>query len=97
MAVGSSIRRQFEFVQNVWVTNTCFNRLHGEDDPVVGPRAPAFFGAGSGQHGAQGSPFTLPAFPLRRVVPGLPRFVTTRGGEYFFVPSCRALRFLAAL
>ena len=29
------------------------------------------------------------------VVTGLPRFVTVRGGAYFFLPSLRALRYLA--
>lgn len=97
ITVGSSIRRQFEFVQNLWMTNTCFNGLHGEDDPVVGPRAPQFFGDCSGKHGQQLSPFTLPGVPVRTVVPDLPRFVTTRGGDYFFLPSRRALRFLSTL
>jgi hypothetical protein len=28
---------------------------------------------------------------------GLPRFVTVRGGAYFFLPSIRAIKFLAQM
>ena len=97
ITVGASIRRQFEFVQNLWVTNTTFRGLNGEDDPMIGPRCPAFFGDSKGSHAAQRSPFSLQAHPIRRVVPALPRFVTMRGGDYFFLPSRPALRFLASL
>ena len=40
--------------------------------------------------------FTLPrdGGPARRVT-GLPQFVTVRGGAYFFLPSLRALRYVA--
>ncbi len=58
ITVGASIRRQFEFVQNLWVTNTTFRGLNGEDDPVVGPRCPAFFGSGKSTHAEQTSPFS---------------------------------------
>jgi deferrochelatase/peroxidase EfeB len=97
ITVGSSVRRQFEFVQNLWLTSTCFNGLHGEDDPVAGPRAPHYFDEGGQAHGTQTSPFSIPTYPVRRTVHALPRFVTTRGGDYFFLPGTRALRFLAAL
>jgi hypothetical protein len=36
ITVGSSVRRQSELVQNLWLTSTCFNGLQGEDDPVAG-------------------------------------------------------------
>jgi hypothetical protein len=32
---------------------------------------------------------------VRRRVSGLPRFVTVRGGAYFFLPGLRALRYFA--
>ena len=41
--------------------------------------------------------FTIPQQPIRRRVQGLPAFVVTRGGEYFFAPGLRALRWLADL
>lgn len=39
--------------------------------------------------------FTIPQRPIRRRLTGLPAFVVTRGGEYFFVPGLNALRWLA--
>jgi hypothetical protein len=39
--------------------------------------------------------FTIPRKPFRRRVKGLPRFVITRGGEYFFIPGIRALQWIA--
>lgn len=39
--------------------------------------------------------FTIPQHPIRRRLHGVERFVITRGGEYFFLPSLSALRWLA--
>ncbi|MER7685927.1 hypothetical protein [Streptomyces sp. NPDC097610] len=39
--------------------------------------------------------FTIPQYPVRRRLHGVERFVITRGGEYFFLPSLSALRWLA--
>jgi ABC transporter len=39
--------------------------------------------------------FTIPRKPFRRRVKGLPRFVTTRAGEYCFIPGIRTLRWIA--
>ncbi|WP_256339591.1 MULTISPECIES: hypothetical protein [unclassified Streptomyces] len=41
--------------------------------------------------------YTIPEHPVRRRLHGVERFVTTRGGEYFFLPSISALRWLADL
>lgn len=41
-------------------------------------------------------PFTLPADPLRRIA-DVETFVRLVGGEYFFLPSLRALRYLGGL
>ncbi len=35
--------------------------------------------------------------PVRRRLAGLQRFVTVRGGEYFFLPSMTAIAWLASL
>jgi hypothetical protein len=40
---------------------------------------------------------TIPARPLRLRTSALPRFVTVKAGAYFFMPSLRALQFLARL
>jgi hypothetical protein len=38
---------------------------------------------------------TIPHRPIRKKIKGLPAFTTVRGGAYFFLPSLKALRFLA--
>jgi deferrochelatase/peroxidase EfeB len=87
--LNANISRQFEFVQNAWLAGTKFSGLHAESDPIVGSREPI-----PGCPATDG--FTLPregGVPGR--VHGLPRFVTVRGGAYFFLPGLRALRFIA--
>lgn len=90
VCLNANILRQFEFLQNAWIASTKFAGLTGESDPLLGNRQPI-----------PGCPvtsnFTIPGDAgLRRRVPGLPQFVTVRGGAYFFMPSLRALRFFAA-
>jgi Dyp-type peroxidase family len=90
VCLNANITRQFEFLQNSWVMGTKFAGLSGESDPLLGNRLPL-----------PGCPvtsnFTQPADgSMRRRVEGLPRFVTVRGGAYFFLPSLRALRYFAA-
>lgn len=82
--VGSRLGRQFEFVQREWIRDSRFFGTGGDRDPIVGPSD----GEGS---------FTIPKEPIRRRLHGLPRFVVTRGGEYFFAPGLRALRWLSEL
>ena len=82
--VGSRLDRQFEFVQTEWLKDSRFFGESGESDPIAGP------------HDGTGS-FTIPQQPIRRRVKGLPQFVVTRGGEYFFAPGLRALRWLSEL
>ncbi|HYL65295.1 MAG TPA: Dyp-type peroxidase [Candidatus Methylomirabilis sp.] len=83
--VGARLDRQFEFIQSEWVNKgQFFDGPLGDKDPIVGEND------GSGR-------FTIPQEPIRRRLQGLPAFVVTRGGEYFFGPGLRALRWLAAL
>jgi Dyp-type peroxidase family len=83
IALAGSIERQFEFVQQNWINDPGFAGLSAERDPLVG--APG----GSGV-------FTIPGNPLTRHVRGGHAFVTTRGGEYFFLPAIHALEQLAS-
>ena len=82
--VGSRLDRQFEFVQSEWINDSRFFGEDGQSDPITGP------------HNGGGS-FTIPKQPIRRRLKGLPQFVVTRGGEYFFAPGLRALRWLSEL
>ena len=82
IALCGNLARQFEFIQGTWVISPKFDGLYESDDPLLGTRA-------------QGGDFVVPDRPVRRRYPGLPRFVTVRGGGYFFLPGIRALRYLA--
>ena len=85
ICLNSDIERQFEFVQQTWINNPVFGGLDGEVDPLVGdlPKGDCIF--------------TVQDQPLRTRVHGLSRFVTVKGGAYFFLPSIRALNYLASL
>jgi deferrochelatase/peroxidase EfeB len=82
MCLNGDIERQFEFVQQTWLASPSFHGLTGEQDPIVGD-------------GTSTTGFTIPSRdgPLR--LQPFPRFVTTLGGGYFFVPGKRLLAFLA--
>jgi deferrochelatase/peroxidase EfeB len=89
ICLNANISRQFEFLQSAWIANTKFSGTTGESDPLLGNRK-----------SIPGCPvtgnFTIPGDgTLRRRVHDLPQFVTVRGGAYFFLPSLRALRYLA--
>jgi Dyp-type peroxidase family len=82
--VGAHLKRQFEFVQSEWINGGDFLGLGDAKDPVAG--------SATGDGG-----FTIPRRPIPRRVKGLARFVVMRGGEYCFMPSLRALRWLSEL
>jgi Dyp-type peroxidase family len=89
ICVNGNLSRQFEFVQQTWMNNQKFDGLYDDADPVAGNPDPH-------EQGQLGT-FTVQAEPVRRRVTGIPRFVTTRGGAYFFLPGVRALRYLSTL
>jgi deferrochelatase/peroxidase EfeB len=87
----ANIARQFEFVQNAWLMSTKFNGLTEESDPLVGNRVAV------GDCPVTGK-FSIPREgKLARRLNGVPQFVIVRGGGYFFLPSLRALRYIAKL
>ncbi|HEX2514909.1 MAG TPA: hypothetical protein VH257_09420, partial [Chloroflexota bacterium] len=83
ICMQASISRQFEFVQSQWLNDGDVFRLGDDKDALAGDHG------GTGKMTIQGCP--------PRFVSALPRLVTVRGGEYFFLPSMRALRGLAGL
>jgi Dyp-type peroxidase family len=70
-----------EFLQQEWINNGNFFGLGDERDPNVGLQE-------------DGATFTIPRTPVRRRVHGIETFNVLRGGEYFFLPSLSALRWL---
>jgi len=88
--LNADLGRQFEFVQHTWINSPKFAGLHGDADPLIGDHHPETSAR------AIEATFTAPATPARLRATGIRRFVTVRGGAYFFLPSMRALRHLAA-
>jgi Dyp-type peroxidase family len=82
--VGAHIGRQFEFVQSEWINDGIFFGGAHDKDPITGSNG-------------DGGAFTLPRKPIRKRFQGIPNFVVTRGGEYCFMPSLSALRWLTEL
>jgi Dyp-type peroxidase family len=91
VAINANIGRQFEFVQQTWLNNPKFGDLYDSRDPIAGANHEPEAGLNPGDFTA-----VIAARPFRRRVSGIPRFVQTRGGGYFFLPGLKALRFLAA-
>ena len=82
--IGADLVRQFEFLKSVWANDGNFTGLNTEKDPLAGDNDGT-------------ATFTIPIRPVRRRLQRLPRFVTTTGGEYLFMPGIRALNWLAEL
>lgn len=85
ICLNADIQRQFEFIQQTWLNNTKFNGLFDEKDVLLGDNDD-----GQGR-------LSIPAEPVRMRLTGIKRFVRVRGGEYYFMPGIRALRFLSGL
>jgi len=82
--ISAKAMATMEFLQQEWINNGNFMSLGDERDPNVGL-----------QEG--GAIFTIPREPVRRRVHGIETFNVLRGGEYFFMPSLSALRWLGNL
>ena len=89
MCLNANISGQFEFVQHTWVNYPHFDRLYHDPDPIIGV-------VGNPPPGLE-QDFTVQGCPVHRRVHGLPRFVTIRGGAYFFLPSITAIKYLATI
>jgi Dyp-type peroxidase family len=73
-----------EFLQQEWINDGNFIGAGNERDPIIGLQD-------------EEATFTIPKRPVRRRVHGIQTFNVLRGGEYFFVPSLSALRWLSEL
>lgn len=86
LCLNASLARQFEFIQGAWLTSPTFGGLSQEGDPLLGNRCPFPDNRRTDlfrYHDEQGIP---------RIAQGIPRFVTVRGGAYFFLPSIAGLK-----
>jgi Dyp-type peroxidase family len=82
--ISAKAMATLEFLQQEWINNGNFMSLGEERDPNVGLQEP-------------GATFTIPESPVRRRIHGIETFNVLRGGEYFFLPSLSALRWLGEL
>jgi len=71
-----------EFLQQEWINDGNFIDAGNERDPIVGLQE-------------EGATFTIPKEPVRRRLHSIQTFNVLRGGEYFFMPSLSALKWLA--
>jgi len=97
MCLQASIARQFEFVQSEWFNAGNSFGLGADQDLMLGPQdgsPPDAPGAGNGS-AEDKMKMTVPGRPPFFVGP-LSRVVSTRGGEYFFVPGINGLGYLSA-
>jgi Dyp-type peroxidase family len=88
VCLNADIEEQFEFVQQRWLNDPTFvNGYADEVDPVIGR--------------GRGGRFVVPGRVVAQLIDApannLKRFVTVRGGEYFFLPSGPALDYLARI
>jgi deferrochelatase/peroxidase EfeB len=85
--IGANLGAQFEAMSCDWLNLGLQDpRITGSNDPLLGANDPAT------------SWFDIPLKSGGTVrLRGLPRFVTTRGGAYTFLPSLPAIRFLGSL
>ncbi|CCO47610.1 putative Peroxidase [Vibrio nigripulchritudo SOn1] len=92
MALNADIERQFEFVQQQWMNYGNDFKLSNEKDPIIGNMSDKPGVSADGTMSIQGDKNTgkKPFFCSH-----IPRFVETRGGDYFFIPSLTALRMIA--
>jgi Dyp-type peroxidase family len=86
LGFNASIARQFEFIQQNWINFGDAAGQGNDKDPLLGSHDGTGRMLIPGDERSERRPF---------ICTELPRFVTVRGGEYFFVPSLTALRVIA--
>jgi Dyp-type peroxidase family len=73
-----------EFLQKEWINDGNFIGVGDERDPIIGRQE-------------EDAVYTIPQAPVRRRLHGIETSNVLRGGEYFFMPSLSALRWIANL
>jgi Dyp-type peroxidase family len=82
--ISAKAMATIEFLQQEWINDGNFIGAGNERDPIIGLQQ-------------DGATFTIPKEPVRRRVHGIETFSVLRGGEYFFMPSLSALRWIGNL
>ena len=82
--ISAKAMATIEFLQGEWVNDGNFIGVGDERDPIIGLQE-------------EGATFTIPREPVRRRLHSIETFNVLRGGEYFFMPSLSALKWLGEL
>ena len=82
--ISAKAMATIEFLQQEWINDGDFIGVGSERDPIIGLQG-------------EGAIFTIPREPVRRRIHGIDTFNVLRGGEYMFMPSLSALKWLADL
>ncbi len=82
--ISAKAMATMEFLQREWINGGNFTGLSEERDPIVGLQE-------------ESATYTIPKAPVRRRIHGIHTFNVLRGGEYMFMPSLSALKWLADL
>lgn len=82
--ISAKAMATIEFLQQEWINDGEFIGVGDERDPIVGLQE-------------EGATFTIPQEPVRRRIHNIHAFNVLRGGEYFFMPSLSALKWLGEL
>jgi len=79
--ISAKAMATIEFLQQEWINDGDFIGVSNERDPIIGLQG-------------DGATFTIPKEPVRHRVHGIETFNVLRGGEYFFMPSLSALKWI---
>ena len=79
--ISAKAMATIEFLQQEWINEGDFIGVSNERDPIIGLQG-------------DGATFTIPKEPVRHRVHGIETFNVLRGGEYFFMPSLSALKWI---
>jgi deferrochelatase/peroxidase EfeB len=82
--ISAKAMATMEFLQREWINGGNFTGLGEERDPIVSLQE-------------EGGTFTIPKAQVRRRIHGIQTFNVLRGGEYMFMPSLSALKWLTDL
>ena len=82
--ISAKAMATLEFLQQEWINDGNFIGVGDERDPIIGLQN-------------DGATFTIPQEPVRRRLHNIQTFNVLQGGEYFFMPSLSALRWIGNL
>lgn len=89
IGINAHAMETVEFLQSQWINDGNFMSLGEEKDPMLGVH--------HGDKDAAADTFTVPADPIRQRYHGIETFNTLYGGEYLFIPSLSALKWISEL